>query len=294
MRVQIVANSFLVVPVFLALSFRTVRKAQDDEEDAGDQSAETMEASAINATAEASCKYVDARCSADHECCASCCSKRSKTCLDREKPGHCMGGGIVTPKCTSAMRKQCTGPSRESCCRNASSCWSSAMFCTRSGCPWDNCGRKSALMESAEDSAEDSAEEAIDGADAILANANLALNLVNEERKKVGARNLRLNSKLNAACRVHTADMSRHKFKSHRGSDGSTFQQRAARQGYSWSGLVENVGESYKNTRAAMSGWMASSGHRNNILNTQWTEMGYAENTSGWRTYCQLFGAPKR
>jgi len=143
------------------------------------------------------------------------------------------------------------------------------------------------LMESAEDSAED----AIDGADAILANANLALNLVNEERRKVGARNLRLNSKLNAACRVHTADMSRHKFKSHRGSDGSTFQQRAARQGYSWSGLGENVAETYKNTRAAMSGWMASSGHRNNILNTQWTEMGYAENTSGWRTYCQLFGA---
>jgi uncharacterized protein YkwD len=53
---------------------------------------------------------------------------------------------------------------------------------------------------------------------------------------------------------------------SHTGSDGSTVAVRADRVRYPWRSLAENVAYGYPDVTAVMAGWMASDGHRRNIL----------------------------
>ncbi|MEU6666914.1 CAP domain-containing protein [Streptomyces sp. NPDC046727] len=98
--------------------------------------------------------------------------------------------------------------------------------------------------------------------------------LVNDERAKAGCRPLTLNSTLTKAAQAHSADMAAHQNMSHTGSDGSSPGDRITRAGYTWSSYGENVAYGYSTAQQVMAGWMSSPGHRANILNCGFQEIG--------------------
>ncbi|MEV7504099.1 CAP domain-containing protein [Streptomyces sp. NPDC093018] len=98
--------------------------------------------------------------------------------------------------------------------------------------------------------------------------------LVNAERAKAGCRPLTLNAKLTKAAQEHSADMAAHQNMSHTGSDGSDPGTRITQAGYTWSAYGENVAYGYSTAAEVMAGWMASPGHRANILNCGYQEIG--------------------
>jgi uncharacterized protein YkwD len=77
-----------------------------------------------------------------------------------------------------------------------------------------------------------------------------------------------------AAAEGHSQDMAANNFFSHTGSDGSSPGDRISRQGYSWTTYAENIGAGYTSPAAVVQGWMNSSGHRDNILNSNVQHVG--------------------
>ncbi|WP_406011187.1 CAP domain-containing protein [Streptomyces sp. NBC_00637] len=98
--------------------------------------------------------------------------------------------------------------------------------------------------------------------------------LVNSERAKVGCSPVTLNAKLSQAAQAHSADMAGHNTMSHTGSDGSDPGQRITSAGYLWSTYGENVAYGYSTPEQVMAGWMASAGHKRNILDCGFKEIG--------------------
>ncbi|KOU13424.1 hypothetical protein ADK52_38785 [Streptomyces sp. WM6372] len=108
--------------------------------------------------------------------------------------------------------------------------------------------------------------------------------LVNKERAKVGCSALTVNPKLTAAALNHSQDMAAHSNMSHTGSDGSDPGERITRSGFSWMTYGENVAYGYSTPEQVMTGWMNSPGHRENILNCAFKEIGVglAQPNSYW------------
>ncbi|MFF3850634.1 CAP domain-containing protein [Streptomyces sp. NPDC002328] len=98
--------------------------------------------------------------------------------------------------------------------------------------------------------------------------------LVNSERGKAGCSPLTVNAKLTKAAQDHSADMASHRNMSHTGSDGSDPGTRITRAGYTWSTYGENVAYGYSTPEQVMAGWMSSPGHKRNILNCAFKEIG--------------------
>ncbi|MFG2126150.1 CAP domain-containing protein [Streptomyces sp. NPDC048710] len=108
--------------------------------------------------------------------------------------------------------------------------------------------------------------------------------LVNAERSKVGCSALTLNSTLTKVAQAHSQDMAAHQNMSHTGSDGSSPGDRITSAGYNWSTYGENVAYGYSTPEQVMAGWMSSPGHRANILNCSFKEIGVglAQPNSYW------------
>lgn len=100
------------------------------------------------------------------------------------------------------------------------------------------------------------------------------LKLVNSERSKAGCSPLKLNAKLTKAAQDHSKDMAAHRNMSHTGSDGSDPGQRITRAGYNWSAYGENVAYGYSSPASVMKAWMDSPGHKRNILDCSFKELG--------------------
>lgn len=98
--------------------------------------------------------------------------------------------------------------------------------------------------------------------------------LVNAERAKVGCSPLTVNASLTKAAQAHSEDMAAHQNMSHTGSDGSAPGDRITGAGYVWSSYGENVAYGYATPEQVMAGWMASPGHKANILNCSFKEIG--------------------
>ena len=100
---------------------------------------------------------------------------------------------------------------------------------------------------------------------------------LNTARSGPGLNPLSYNSRLAAAAQVHADDMSSNGFFSHVGSDGSTFGQRIAAQGYNWAWAAENIAQGYSSESAVFTAWMNSSWHRANMMSAEPTEFGLAQ-----------------
>ena len=111
--------------------------------------------------------------------------------------------------------------------------------------------------------------------------ATEVLALVNQERAANGLGAVTLNAQLTQAAQGHSFDMGCNFFLSHTGSDGSDPGARIDATGYYWLTWGENVAAGYSTPAAVMNGWMNSPGHRANILDGSFTEMGigYAYNS---------------
>ncbi|WP_149550826.1 CAP domain-containing protein [Streptomyces marokkonensis] len=98
--------------------------------------------------------------------------------------------------------------------------------------------------------------------------------LVNAERGKAGCSPVKVNATLTEAAQNHSEDMAASGSMSHTGSDGSSPGDRITRAGYSWSTYGENVAYGYSTPEQVMQGWMTSPGHKANILNCAFKEIG--------------------
>jgi uncharacterized protein YkwD len=63
---------------------------------------------------------------------------------------------------------------------------------------------------------------------------------------------------------------------------------------YRWQAFAENVAFGQRTAAEVVNGWMQSSGHRANIMNATYTEMGagYARDPNGRSYWVQVFGKP--
>ncbi|MFG3258582.1 sigma-70 family RNA polymerase sigma factor [Streptomyces sp. NPDC048172] len=116
--------------------------------------------------------------------------------------------------------------------------------------------------------------------------------LVNAEREKKGCGPVRLNSKLNSAALKHSADMDARDFFDHNNPDGKDPGDRVTAAGYRWSTYGENIARGQQSSADVMKGWMDSPGHRENILNCDFKEMGIGRHDgAGGPWWTQVFGA---
>lgn len=110
------------------------------------------------------------------------------------------------------------------------------------------------------------------------------IRLVNEIRVKNGLNPLRANWELSRVARYKSQDMADNRYFSHTSPTyGSPFQMINA-FGLSFQTAGENIAYGQASAQAVVDSWMNSSGHRANILNASYTQIGvgYAANGRYW------------
>ncbi|MFH9570732.1 CAP domain-containing protein [Streptomyces sp. NPDC017454] len=118
------------------------------------------------------------------------------------------------------------------------------------------------------------------------------LSLVNEERAAAGCSPVTANDRLTRAADDYSDVMASSGVMSHTGPDGSTMASRVEAAGYQWSTLGENIARGQGNAASVMDSWMNSPGHRANILNCSFKELGVGVHFGdGGPWWTQNFGA---
>ncbi|RJR30959.1 CAP domain-containing protein [Candidatus Parcubacteria bacterium] len=121
----------------------------------------------------------------------------------------------------------------------------------------------------------------------------------NYYRKQNGKSELKRNAKLDKAAQARVKDMFDRQYFSHTTPSGETFSAAIRAAGYSYYGVGENIAYgSYKDDKTLVTAWYNSDGHRHNMLNSKYTEMGAAagygmfKGKNRW-VAVELFGQPK-
>lgn len=105
--------------------------------------------------------------------------------------------------------------------------------------------------------------------------------LVNQQRAKVGLKPLKLNWQLSRIARIKSTDMMNNNYFSHQSPTyGSPFDM-IKKFGLTYHYAGENIAAGQKDAQAVMQAWMNSSGHRANILNANFTEIGVGVSYGG-------------
>lgn len=110
------------------------------------------------------------------------------------------------------------------------------------------------------------------------------IRLVNEIRVQNGLKALTKNWELCRVARYKSQDMvDRHYFSHTSPTYGSPFQMMKS-FGITYRTAGENIAYGYRTPQAVVDGWMNSSGHRANILNSSYTQIGvgYVANGNYW------------
>jgi len=122
--------------------------------------------------------------------------------------------------------------------------------------------------------------------------ADQVLALVNTERAKEGCAPVTGNDQLTTAAQRHSEDMAAHDYFSHTSQDGSDPGERITAAGYRWSTYGENIAKGQRTPADVMNSWMNSPGHRANILNCSFRELGVGiRDSPGGIVWTQDFGA---
>lgn len=98
--------------------------------------------------------------------------------------------------------------------------------------------------------------------------------LTNEERAKVGAPSLRLNPLLSEAAQRKAGDMFAFNYWAHSSPSGRDPWSFFKEVGYRYLYAGENLARDFASPEAVVGAWMASSTHRENILNPKYQEIG--------------------
>lgn len=124
--------------------------------------------------------------------------------------------------------------------------------------------------------------------------ARKVLALVNEKRAKAGCGHVRVNHRLGTAARHHSQDMAAKNYFSHTSPDGRSPGDRISAAGYRWRTYGENIARGQQTPARVMAGWMGSAGHRANILNCDFKELGVGvHDVPGGPWWTQAFGASR-
>lgn len=118
----------------------------------------------------------------------------------------------------------------------------------------------------------------------VVAYEKEVVRLVNIERTKNGFSSLTYDWELSRVARYKSQDMKDNNYFSHTSPTyGSPFQM-MKNFGITYKTAGENIAMGYKTPEAVVNGWMNSSGHRANILNSSFTRIGvgYVPNGHYW------------
>ena len=99
---------------------------------------------------------------------------------------------------------------------------------------------------------------------------------MNRERAAHGLRPLRLESRLSMAAEDRVGDMMRKHYFDHVSPDGLQPFTWVRKRGYSYRIVGENLALGYRTSQSVVTGWMSSPGHRENVLQRQFDEVGIA------------------
>ena len=117
------------------------------------------------------------------------------------------------------------------------------------------------------------------------------LNLVNKERKANGLKPLTLNKELSNVANIKSRDMIEKGYFDHTSPTyGSPFDM-MKKFNISYNTAGENIAMGQKTPSEVMNSWMNSSGHRANILNSTYTELGVGiqKDSNGTIYWTQMF-----
>lgn len=109
-----------------------------------------------------------------------------------------------------------------------------------------------------------------------------AVELTNIERAKYNLPPLKLSDALCKSAQEHADDMYNNNYFSHTSQDGRTMSDRIGKYYSAYMYKGENIAMGYGSPEAVVEGWMNSDGHRANILNTNYTEIGIGHNNGYW------------
>ncbi len=99
--------------------------------------------------------------------------------------------------------------------------------------------------------------------------------LTNRERQKAGLEPLAMSRQLSQAAQAYVEVLAATGCFAHTCGPVPEMAQRGEQAGYTaWTALGENLAAGYPTPEAVVAGWMSSEGHRANILNPQFTEIG--------------------
>jgi len=122
------------------------------------------------------------------------------------------------------------------------------------------------------------------------------IQLINAERNKEGLPLLSEHALLTQSARLHSTDMACNQFFSHLSPTNGDVEQRMALQNYNYSVIGENIAAGYTSPESVVQGWMDSTGHRANIMNATFTQIGvgyvYMEGSDLEIYWTLLVGAP--
>ncbi len=112
--------------------------------------------------------------------------------------------------------------------------------------------------------------------------------LVNEQRLQHGLQPLRENWELSRVARFKSQDMVDHRYFSHTSPTYGTPFQMIRAFGLSFRTAGENIAYGQRTPQTVVNAWMNSSGHRANILNASYTQIGVGYVAAG-NYWTQLF-----
>ncbi|MEH0554298.1 sigma-70 family RNA polymerase sigma factor [Streptomyces sp. B21-101] len=116
--------------------------------------------------------------------------------------------------------------------------------------------------------------------------------LVNEERAAAGCGPLTADPLLHKSAQGHSDDMAARDFFDHTNPDGADPGARITATGYRWSTYGENIAKGQQTAQSVMTSWMNSPGHRANILNCDFKNIGVGiHDGAGGPWWTQNFGA---
>ncbi|KOU20399.1 RNA polymerase [Streptomyces sp. WM6372] len=122
--------------------------------------------------------------------------------------------------------------------------------------------------------------------------AGQVIALVNSERAAAGCGPLKEDPQLRSAAQGHSDDMAARSFFDHTNPDGADPGKRTTAAGYRWSTYGENIARGQQTAASVMDSWMKSPGHRANILNCSFKDIGVGIHSGpGGPWWTQNFGA---
>ncbi|MFP7494335.1 CAP domain-containing protein [Terribacillus saccharophilus] len=136
-------------------------------------------------------------------------------------------------------------------------------------------------QETAADSKQTEDKKATEGLSAF---EQQVVDLTNKEREKAGLKPLKADTELSKVARAKSKDMADNGYFDHNSPTyGSPFDMMKS-FGISYKTAGENIAQGQKTPEEVVEAWMNSQGHRENILNADYTNIGvgYVENGNYW------------